>query len=208
MAYSDFLSLDGFNGEVILGQLTILAHGTIVMLRDPCGNLDPFFHGTTAKGHLRMPLTSPLKPVPTLPDRLHDLGLDRSRMGFIVVDHGSRRAESNSLLLQVVELFQRETGLTRVEPAHMEIAEPTIAQAYDRCVERGAEFLVVYPYFLGPGRHWHEDIPRLAREAAVNHPQTQFLVAAPLGLHVGMIRVMEDRIADCLRSATLGVQDC
>lgn len=155
-----------------------------------------------------MAVTSPPKTVLTLPDRIRDLTIDRSHLGIIVVDHGSRRGESNTLLLQVVELFQRETGLERVEPAHMEIAEPTIAQAYGRCVERGAKLLVVYPYFLGPGRHWHEDIPRLAQAAAAHYPHTHYLVAAPLGLHSGMIRVMEDRIADCLSSAALGARDC
>ena len=35
-----------------------------------------------------------------------------------------------------------------VEPAHMELAEPSIATAFARCVERGATTVVVFPYFL------------------------------------------------------------
>ncbi|GAA4429760.1 CbiX/SirB N-terminal domain-containing protein [Bremerella cremea] len=120
------------------------------------------------------------------------------KLGIIIVDHGSRRAESNELLLQVAELFRRSSGYAIVEPAHMELAEPSIAAAFQKCVEQGAETIVVHPYFLSPGRHWHEDIPRLAQEAAQNYPGLKHLVTAPLGLHPLMAEVMQQRIATCL----------
>src|SRR5438874_10113296 len=103
--------------------------------------------------------------------------------GVIVVDHGSRREESNAMLLDVVRDFAEATGMPIVEPAHMELAEPSIAAAFARCVERGATTVVVFPYFLLPGRHWNDDIPRLAAAAAANHPGVRYLVTAPFGLH-------------------------
>ena len=36
-----------------------------------------------------------------------------------------------------------------------------IAEAFRRCVERGAAEVIVFPYFLSPGRHWNQDIPEL-----------------------------------------------
>ena len=120
----------------------------------------------------------------------------------IVVDHGSRREESNQLLLVVAENFQRATGLKIVEPAHMELAEPSIRTAFDRAVQQGAELIIVFPYFLSPGRHWHQDIPQLAAEACQRHPGTRFLVTAPLGLHSLMLQVIQDRIAECVREAS------
>src|SRR5215213_9159886 len=86
--------------------------------------------------------------------------------GLIIVDHGSRRSQSNDLLVTVAENYRRYSGWQIVEPAHMELEPPTISQAFQRCVDQGAEFVVVFPFFLGPGRHWTEDIPRLAAEAA------------------------------------------
>ena len=120
------------------------------------------------------------------------------KIGVIVVDHGSRRAESNQLLIEVAELFCQSTGHEIVEPAHMELAEPTIEMAFDRCVDRGAELVVVFPYFLGPGRHWHEDIPRLTANAAKEHAGVQFRVAAPIGKHRLILEIMNDRIRECL----------
>jgi sirohydrochlorin ferrochelatase len=119
-------------------------------------------------------------------------------LGVILVDHGSRRGESNAMLLDVVRDFARSSGMCIVEPAHMELAEPSIATAFARCVERGAKTVVVFPYFLLPGRHWSDDIPRLAAAAAENFPGIRYLVTAPFGLHPLMAEIMQQRIAHCL----------
>jgi sirohydrochlorin ferrochelatase len=123
---------------------------------------------------------------------------DQQRIGVIVVDHGSRRDESNELLLDVVKQFADSTGLAVVEPAHMELAEPSIDTAFSRCVDRGAQAVVVFPYFLLPGRHWNDDIPRLTETAARKHPGVRYLVTAPFGLHPLMAEVMRQRIEHCL----------
>ncbi len=119
-----------------------------------------------------------------------------------MVDHGSRRAESNHMLLEVVRLFQTETGYSIVEPAHMELAEPSIATAWDKCVQRGAKHIVVHPFFLFPGRHWSEDIPRLTAAAARNYPEIRYLVSAPLGVHSLITSLARLRIENCLEFAS------
>jgi sirohydrochlorin ferrochelatase len=120
--------------------------------------------------------------------------------GIIIVDHGSRRPESNDLLLEVAEAYCRHSTWSIVEPAHMELAEPSIATAFARCVERGAQLVIVFPYFLGPGRHWNEDIPKLAAEAALPFADrgVQHLVTEPLGLHPLILDVIDQRISQRL----------
>ena len=120
--------------------------------------------------------------------------------GIIIVDHGSRRQESNDLLEEVAKAFAaRFAGrYTVVEPAHMEIAEPTIATAYARCVSRGATTVIVCPYFLGPGKHWTTDIPHLTAQAAADHPGTRFHVTRTLGIDDLMLQLIDKRIAACL----------
>ncbi len=135
-----------------------------------------------------------------------ELPIDTSELGVILVDHGSRREESNVLLIDVVRDFAAASGLPIVEPAHMELAEPSIATAFGRCAKRGAKTVVVFPYFLLPGRHWHDDIPRLAAEAAERHPGIRYLVTAPFGLHPLMSEVIGGRIAHCL-AHTAGTAD-
>lgn len=80
----------------------------------------------------------------------------------------------------------------------MELAEPSIATAFGRCVKRGAERVVVCPYFLAPGKHWHQDIPNLAREAAMPYPETPYVVTAPIGLDPMINDVIASRLDYCL----------
>ncbi len=128
--------------------------------------------------------------------------------GVIIVDHGSRRGESNDMLLEVVRRFAAESHYKIVEPAHMEIAEPSVAAAFDRCVERGATRVVVMPYFLLPGKHWHQDIPNLTAAAAAKHPGVEFLVAAPLGLHPLIAEVIKSRVEHCVKHAAGEAGEC
>lgn len=131
----------------------------------------------------------------------HDatLGLNAETTGIILVDHGSRRLESNHLLLQVAKAYREQSRWPIVEPAHMELAAPSIADAFGRCVEQGATLVVVFPYLLSPGRHWEQDIPRLAAEAAQAYPEVRHLVTAPLGLHPAILGVIDQRVVEGLR---------
>src|ERR1700677_221520 len=119
--------------------------------------------------------------------------------GIIIVDHGSTRAESNKMLEHVAELFGQRfrEKYDIVEPAHMELTEPSIATAYARCAARGAERIVVCPFFLGPGKHWTSDIPRLTAEAAGPFPATQFHVTPTLGIDDLIMDLLAKRIAGC-----------
>lgn len=37
-----------------------------------------------------------------------------------------------------------------------ELAEPTIKEAFGKCVQQGASRVIVSPYFLSPGQHWKQ----------------------------------------------------
>ena len=134
--------------------------------------------------------------------------LDLATTGIVIVDHGSRRAASNEMLEVFVEQFAPESGYQIVEPAHMELAEPSIATAFDRCVARGATKVAVVPYFLSPGKHWHQDIPNITREAALKHPGVEFVVTAPIGLNPMMKQVIATSVGYCLDQIQGKVEEC
>lgn len=120
--------------------------------------------------------------------------------GIILVDHGSKREAANAMLDEVVRMYRTATGAPIVEPAHMELAEPTIEAAFARCVAQGARRVVVHPYFLAPGRHSTSDIPRMADEAAQAFPGVDYCVTEPLGLDERMMAVVQRRIHEALGS--------
>lgn len=122
------------------------------------------------------------------------------QLGIIIVDHGSRRDESNKMLEQIAALYAErfQADCPIVEPAHMEIAEPSIAAAYAECVRRGAQRVVVCPFFLGPGKHWTQDIPRLTAEAATAFPETSYHVAPTLGVDDLLLSLLHKRATGCI----------
>jgi sirohydrochlorin ferrochelatase len=139
-------------------------------------------------------------------DRLADL--DRAHLGIVIVDHGSRRDDANRRHESFVDDWRDRFGYPIVEPAHMELAEPSIGRAFDACVAAGATTVVVVPYFLWPGTHWDRDIPALAAEAAGRHLNVRYLVTAPLGAHHLLMDVVEDRVRSCLAHAVGGASEC
>ncbi|XP_065875879.1 sirohydrochlorin ferrochelatase, chloroplastic-like [Euphorbia lathyris] len=128
--------------------------------------------------------------------------------GVIIVDHGSRRKESNLMLNDFVAMFRDKTGYPIVEPAHMELAEPSIKDAFGLCVEKGANRVIISPFFLFPGRHWHQDIPALSAEAAKEYPGVPYVITSPLGLHELLVDVVNDRIKHCLSRVAGDADEC
>lgn len=128
--------------------------------------------------------------------------------GVIIVDHGSRRKESNLMLNQFVEMFRQKTKYPIVEPAHMELAEPSIKDAFGMCVKQGAQRIILSPFFLSPGRHWNQDIPSLTAEAAKEHAGIPYIVTAPIGLHELLVDILNDRIKHCLSHVAGKADEC
>jgi len=121
------------------------------------------------------------------------------KTAIIIVDHGSRRPQSNQMLEELASLFAERFAnkYDIVEPAHMELAEPSIATSYDVAVKKGATRVVVVPFFLGPGKHWTQDIPRLTAEAAQAHPGTQYHVSQTLGIDDLILDLLDKRASFC-----------
>ncbi|KAG1670676.1 hypothetical protein FOA52_010951 [Chlamydomonas sp. UWO 241] len=117
-----------------------------------------------------------------------------STTGVVIVDHGSRKAESNDMLFEFVELYKRMTGAVVVEVAHMELAEPTIEQAIGKCSAAGCSSVVVAPYFLSRGRHIQDDIPKLVSDAQALFPDVTCVVAEPIGIDPLMAQLISQRV--------------
>ena len=127
------------------------------------------------------------------------IGGDQDRVGVIIVDHGSRKKESNDRLERLALSYKHLSQLPIVEAAHMELCEPSIATAYGKCVKQGATRIVCYPFFLSPGRHVKEDIPALLEEAAVGHPGVSYSMTAPLGMHEDVLKLIDDTIKKTIK---------
>ncbi len=130
---------------------------------------------------------------------------DADMQALIVIDHGSRSAQSNEQTAAVANtLAERNDGrFVHVTHAHMESAEPGLDAAVAACVDAGARIIIVALYFLGAGRHASEDIPRLARTAALPYPGVEIVLTRPLGTHdaIGdlLLELSEEAVSEILK---------
>lgn len=116
---------------------------------------------------------------------------------LLVMVHGSPRPIANEDMFRVVETFKARGDAVKlfpiVEVGFMECNEPTIPEAIDRCVARGATALTAVPYFLHTGTHVCDDLPTLMEEAEVRHSNVIFRMGDYLGLSPRLTDVLAHR---------------
>ncbi|MBI5042139.1 MAG: CbiX/SirB N-terminal domain-containing protein [Gammaproteobacteria bacterium] len=116
---------------------------------------------------------------------------------LLVIAHGSRRAESNDEVRRLTDTLARraQAEFPIVCCGFLELAEPSIPNGIEQCVQAGATEVVVLPYFLSAGRHVVTDIPNDVRGKQEQYPQVNIRIAAYLGAH--------DRVTDLLLESAL-----
>ena len=97
---------------------------------------------------------------------------------LLLVAHGSRRDASNEevrQLTQCLKLRTDENEFIDVRCAFLELADPSIPDGVQQCIESGAQEVLVLPYFLSAGRHVAQDIPQLLAESQEANPQVNIV---------------------------------
>ncbi len=115
------------------------------------------------------------------------------RIALQLIAHGSREPEANADLHQVAAALRLRGEYAIVEASFLELAEPSIDQAAARCVEQGAERVVLLPHFLSAGVHVQRDLTEARGKLAARFPEVQFLLADPIGQHPMLLEILIDR---------------
>ena len=117
------------------------------------------------------------------------------RRAIVIVDHGSRLAAANAVVTAIAaEIQARASGRAAVSFAHLEAAEPSLAEAIDGCVSAGAREVTVQPLFLAPGRHATRDIPEILEAARRRHPGVSFELGAVIGVDPLLVELLLQRV--------------
>ena len=113
---------------------------------------------------------------------------------LVLIAHGSRRQASNQEVMDLASRLQQSAGdrYQLIEAGFLEIAEPSIPEAIETCIESGATAVVVVPYFLAAGRHVVEDIPKIVEPVAERHPQVTIRISEHIGMSDSMTRLILD----------------
>lgn len=108
--------------------------------------------------------------------------------GLLLVAHGSRRAASNDEVRDLTKVLAEQAGdeYGFVDCGFLELAEPSIPDGIQRCIDAGATQVVVLPYFLSAGRHVSEDIPAEVKIKQDEYPDIRICISDYLGAAQGV----------------------
>jgi sirohydrochlorin ferrochelatase len=120
------------------------------------------------------------------------------KTAILMMAHGSRIAEANDAACQVAQMVQEQTGFEIVEVSFRELYEPNIQSGIDACVTKGAERILLMPYFLFMGAHVQHDLPEEIAEAQKRHPGLIMEMGGHLGVHRKLAEIEAERIGESL----------
>jgi sirohydrochlorin ferrochelatase len=113
------------------------------------------------------------------------------KTGIVVFGHGSSVASANDAVRVVAADAARQGGWLLYETAFLEAA-PLLRDAVAALVVRGAESIVVLPYFLTLGIHLQRDLPKLVAELESEFG-IRIAVSPPLDGHEALSRILVER---------------
>jgi sirohydrochlorin ferrochelatase len=119
--------------------------------------------------------------------------------GIIVFAHGSSVASANEAVGVVAAQAAREGGFEVYEVAFLD-ALPNLRMATAKLMERGAERVLVVPYFLTLGIHLKRDLPALVGELMGEHPGLEMKIAPPLDGNPGLSKILAERALEIMKS--------
>ncbi len=120
---------------------------------------------------------------------------------MLVVGHGSRDADGVDEFWALAETIRAVTGDLMTGFGFIELASPTVDEAIDDLVARGATEIVSVPLVLLSAGHLKNDGPAALARARARHPGVRFSLARDLGIEPYVLEVAADRIRDAAGAA-------
>jgi Uncharacterized conserved protein len=117
---------------------------------------------------------------------------------ILILAHGSRERNTIETLEKVTAMTKVQLPGILIETAYMEFCDINVEKGLDILVEKGADEIVVVPYFLFSGIHIREDVPGEIREYAEKHPGIKISMGNTLGADPRLADILADRIREVL----------
>jgi sirohydrochlorin ferrochelatase len=114
----------------------------------------------------------------------------------LYICHGSRVKEGCEQAIKFVQQVQKEISIPIQEIGFLELARPTIKDAFLRCLEKGADEVYVIPILLFAAGHVKTDIPKILLKLQISYPSVSILYGEPLGVHSCVSEILTNRIKE------------
>jgi sirohydrochlorin ferrochelatase len=114
------------------------------------------------------------------------------KKALLIIDRGSREADVKEELQDICSIVKRKGEYDYADYCFLEVLPPFIEEGIKKCVENGAEFITIMPYFLYPGMKLKESVKKSAKIGRIRN--LKLVIAKPLSYHSMMAELVIDRI--------------
>lgn len=115
---------------------------------------------------------------------------------IIYVGHGTRVAKGNEQLKTFIEKVKPRMNIAIQEVGFIELAEPSIGTAIERCVAQGATSITLIPVLLLAAGHAKKDLPAEIEAGKKRFPTVAFHVGEVIGIDLRMIEMLKVRLEE------------
>jgi sirohydrochlorin cobaltochelatase len=116
---------------------------------------------------------------------------------ILFVGHGSRDPEGNEQVIQFVERLRPQVDARyHMETCFLEFGLPTMLEGMKRCVEEGADEVIVIPIILLAAGHSKLHVPAAIDEAKQQYPHVTFIYGRPIGIHEQTLTILKERLQE------------
>ncbi|UPT78411.1 CbiX/SirB N-terminal domain-containing protein [Sulfurovum sp. XGS-02] len=113
---------------------------------------------------------------------------------LIIIAHGSRKDSSNEEVKALGEKvkYLQDKHYAFVMTAFLEFSDPSLEESMLSCIDKGANEIVILPYFLASGNHVTRDIPEVVQNMQASYPQVKITLKEHVGSSPGMVDLLSD----------------
>jgi sirohydrochlorin ferrochelatase len=111
---------------------------------------------------------------------------------LLLIDRGSREPGVKLELKEICSIAKYKAGYDYANYCFLEVVPPFIEEGIKRCLENGADFISVMPYFLYPGMKLKDSVKRSAKICYIQ--DLRMAITKPLSYHSTLKEVLKDRI--------------
>ncbi len=133
---------------------------------------------------------------------LQSLGVDEDvgdRPHVLLLGHGSKLKSANRGLGRLADEIQRRGQFSGVTPAFLQLAHPSLEDAFQILVDKGICRVVIMPLFLFEGVHMTADIPTAIDRLCSKYPQLQVALASCIGPDPMLAEICKQKINEVLK---------
>jgi sirohydrochlorin ferrochelatase len=122
------------------------------------------------------------------------LGEEDMMEATVFISHGSRNEQGNKVFVSFIEKVISTGKSTNASYGFLENARPTIFEAVEACILKGASSVTVVPALLLPGIHANVDIPDELERVRQKYPEIKIFYGEPLGVNETILEIVLDRL--------------